>query len=148
MRAQASELSRIDLIERTMCWENTVLFLISCFQYLVLGVVYSKGPPYRKPLHTNCKYQADLEDYSAAVFFYEILILFFFLSPGLLVSIVTVLTITTLIMLVRPPNVFSNLFEIEPFSYDRVNENLFRLVILSFPLVHLILSVMIEVSNH
>lgn len=51
-------------------------------------------------------------------------------------------------MLVRPPDILSDIFEIERFSYDRINENLFRLVILSFPIIHLVLSVMIEVSNH
>lgn len=54
LQMQGATLSRIELVERIMCWENTVLFLISCFQYLVLGVVYSKGRPYRKPLYTNC----------------------------------------------------------------------------------------------
>lgn len=39
--------------ETILCWENTVLFLISCYQYLILGVVYSKGLPYRKPIYTN-----------------------------------------------------------------------------------------------
>lgn len=40
--------------ERTVtCWENTVVFLTSCFQYLALGLVYSKGRPFRKPFYTN-----------------------------------------------------------------------------------------------
>lgn len=40
--------------ERTVIsWENTAVFLTSCFQYLVLGLVYSKGRPFRKPFFTN-----------------------------------------------------------------------------------------------
>lgn len=66
---------------------------------------------------------------------------------GLLVSIVTVLTITTLIMLVRPADVIANIFEIQHFSYDKTQENLFRIVILVFPLIHVVLAVMIEVSG-
>lgn len=38
-----------------VCWENTVVFLTSCFQYLVLGLMYSKGRPFRKPFHTNSR---------------------------------------------------------------------------------------------
>lgn len=41
--------------EQTLCWENTVLFLVSCYQYLILGIVYSKGLPYRQPVFTNGK---------------------------------------------------------------------------------------------
>ncbi|OCT73393.1 hypothetical protein XELAEV_18036370mg [Xenopus laevis] len=33
--------------------ENTVLFCISGFQYLILAVVLSKGHPFRKPIYTN-----------------------------------------------------------------------------------------------
>ncbi|KAM3921896.1 polyamine-transporting ATPase 13A2 isoform 2-T2 [Leptodactylus fuscus] len=34
-------------------YENTVIFSVSGFQYLILAVVLSKGYPFRKPLYTN-----------------------------------------------------------------------------------------------
>lgn len=44
-----------DEFEHILCWENTVVFLVSCYQYLILGVVYSKGLPHRQPIHKNGK---------------------------------------------------------------------------------------------
>jgi hypothetical protein len=34
-------------------YENTVLFSLSCFQYIMVAGVFSIGPPYRKPMWTN-----------------------------------------------------------------------------------------------
>lgn len=34
-------------------YENTVLFCITGFQYLILAVAMSKGYPFREPLYTN-----------------------------------------------------------------------------------------------
>ena len=33
--------------------ENTTLFLISCFQYILSGIVLSVGPPFRQPMTQN-----------------------------------------------------------------------------------------------
>lgn len=36
--------------------ENTTLFLISCFEYILSAIVMSVGPPFRQPMSNNCKH--------------------------------------------------------------------------------------------
>ena len=35
--------------------ENTTLFLISCYEYILSGIVLSVGPPFRQSMAHNCK---------------------------------------------------------------------------------------------
>ncbi|MPC92100.1 putative cation-transporting ATPase 13A3 [Portunus trituberculatus] len=39
--------------ESLVCWEATIIFYVSSFQYLILCITYSPGKPFRKPLITN-----------------------------------------------------------------------------------------------
>ncbi len=52
--------SLVDEEERILCWETTVIFIVSSFQYLILAAVFSKGRPYRKPLYSNKPFLASL----------------------------------------------------------------------------------------
>lgn len=36
--------------------ENTVLFLVSCFEYILAGVVLNAGPPFRESALKNCMF--------------------------------------------------------------------------------------------
>lgn len=42
------------------CWENSAIFLFSCYQYIIAAVVFSKGPPFRKPFYTNMYFMGAL----------------------------------------------------------------------------------------
>jgi len=34
-------------------WETTTIFSVSAFQYLILALVFSRGPPFRQPFYFN-----------------------------------------------------------------------------------------------
>ncbi|XP_064194424.1 polyamine-transporting ATPase 13A3-like isoform X5 [Anguilla rostrata] len=55
-------------------YENTTIFYVSCFQYLVIAIVFSKGKPFRQPSYRNWPFLL------SAVFFY-FLLLFIILYP-------------------------------------------------------------------
>ena len=38
---------------RIKSYENSALFLISSFQYIIVAAVFCVGPPYRQPVHAN-----------------------------------------------------------------------------------------------
>ncbi|XP_038075285.1 probable cation-transporting ATPase 13A3 isoform X2 [Patiria miniata] len=49
-----------DSIVNYFNFEATTMFLISSFQYIVVSFLFSKGPPYRKPIYTNILFTIDL----------------------------------------------------------------------------------------
>ncbi|XP_021926839.1 probable cation-transporting ATPase 13A3 isoform X2 [Zootermopsis nevadensis] len=98
-----------------VCWENTSLFCISSFQYLILAAVYSRGKAHRKPFYTN--------------------LLFLF-------TLVLFTTFTTL-LLIYPVGPVAEFFELMPMSKNN-HHVIFRLWLLAFPSVHLLASVFIE----
>lgn len=77
--------------ENIECYENTVLFLLSCFQYILIAVVFSVGPPYRKPVWSN----------------------------GRLVITLAILTLLTTTTVLFPPGFLESMLELEalPFSF-------------------------------
>ncbi|XP_033641842.1 probable cation-transporting ATPase 13A3 isoform X2 [Asterias rubens] len=41
-------------------YENTIVFTVSSFQYMILAAAFSKGAPYRTPIYKNVPFMADL----------------------------------------------------------------------------------------
>ncbi|KAG9316705.1 hypothetical protein JVU11DRAFT_2765 [Chiua virens] len=72
-------------------YENTVLFLVSCFQYVLVAAVFSIGPPYRKSIWTN--------------------------AGWLMVSIIT-LSLFNLVVLLCPPKSMELILELMPIPFS------------------------------
>lgn len=103
--------------ETITCWENTVLFTVSCFQYVILACVFSKGLPHRQGLYMN----------------------FWLLFSAVL------LTAFTVLLIVYPVKELAKFFEIMAFN-DEHTHIIFRCSLLLFPAMHLFLAIFIEVS--
>ncbi|KAF0454787.1 P-type ATPase-like protein [Gigaspora margarita] len=70
-------------------FDNSMLFLLSCFQYIIIAAVFSVGPPYRKSMFTNVPFII------TAAFF----------------------TLLNAVILISPSNVVVNLLELENIDY-------------------------------
>ncbi|XP_014244199.1 probable cation-transporting ATPase 13A3 isoform X1 [Cimex lectularius] len=97
-----------------LCWENTTIFIISCFQYVIISVAYSKGKPHRESIYNN--------------------FLFMITVIGLIVFNITLLFV--------PFHLLTEYFELENFLYDDTVK--FRLVLLGLVIVNLVISLIIE----
>ncbi|KAI0308978.1 hypothetical protein OF83DRAFT_1072729, partial [Amylostereum chailletii] len=67
-------------------YENSGLFLVSCFQYILVAAVFSIGPPYRKPMWTN----------------------------GWLIFSLVLLTLFNAVVLLAPPQTLADVLELMP----------------------------------
>lgn len=104
--------------ETIVCWENTVLFTVSCFQYVILACVYSKGKPYRQSILYN---------------FW-------------LLMIAVILSSFVVYLIVYPDERVAKFLEILPLKHTHM-QLIFRYSLLSLPMIHLLLALIVEVSN-
>lgn len=71
--------------------DNTVLFLVSCYQYIMIAIILSVGPPYRQPMVQN-RIPLSISILTTVPF---------------MVTIVTAALFTTIAILIPPPFVAS-----------------------------------------
>ncbi|XP_061189537.1 polyamine-transporting ATPase 13A3-like isoform X2 [Saccostrea echinata] len=63
--------------DNTYCWETSVIFLVSTYQYIASAFVFSKGPPFRQPIYKNVPFLLTL----CVLFAFSTYILMFPLDP-------------------------------------------------------------------
>ncbi|KAK6640237.1 hypothetical protein RUM44_011923 [Polyplax serrata] len=101
------------------CWENTVIYCVGLFQFLILALVYSKATPYRQP------------------FYKDVVFLIVFIS----------LTLFAILLSVYPFRILAEFFGLRPVEDDKASQRIFRLQLLYLPLINLVLSFAIEMST-
>ncbi|XP_048484806.1 polyamine-transporting ATPase 13A3 isoform X7 [Plutella xylostella] len=102
--------------EQVLCWENTVVFLVSSFQYLVLACVYGKGQPHRQPFCTN------------------------YYMVGVLLSQAAFIVL----LLLCPWQWLADFMEVQPLEPRDREMTMFRVYLLLIPALHLVLAIGIE----
>uniref|UniRef100_A0A0A9WMI9 Cation-transporting ATPase n=3 Tax=Lygus hesperus TaxID=30085 RepID=A0A0A9WMI9_LYGHE len=95
-------------------WENSAVFILSCYQYVILAVTFSKGKPHRRPIYRN---------------------------RWFMITVLSLVGWTTL-LLIAPFDGLSRFFDLKDFyRNDTVR---FRLLLVALVTVNLILSLLIE----
>ncbi|XP_028179120.1 probable cation-transporting ATPase 13A3 [Ostrinia furnacalis] len=105
-------------VEEVRCWENTVIFIISSFQYLIMACVYAKGWPFRQPFFNN--YAMVITLLSQAVF--------------------------VVMLLLCPWQWAARQMEVVEAAPGDAPQTMFRVYLLIIPVIHLILAIGIEAT--
>lgn len=116
--------------------ENTALFLVSCFEYILSGVVLNAGPPFRQGMWQNCElpptflwlFRCNVASPSNLTFFFA----------GPFVATITVALLITLHMVAGPVHWFKKLMELTKVSWD------FKLLLLFLGAAYLVLALVAE----
>ncbi|XP_059062171.1 polyamine-transporting ATPase 13A3-like [Achroia grisella] len=105
-------------VEVILCWENTVIFIISSFQYLIMACVYAKGWPFRQPFCAN---------------YY---------------MVVTLITqaVFVVVLLLCPWHWLADFMEVEVMNINDYEQTIFRVYLLLMPILHLVLAIAIEAT--
>lgn len=105
-----------------------MLFLLSCFQYILVAGVFSIGPPYRKPMWTNgaCEMVSLIWQVLSKIY------------PGLLMLSLVALSLFNVSVLLAPTKFISALLELVPIPLSA------RLMLLWAAIINVAASVVFE----